>query len=111
MGHCEFTVPLEQLADRQKISKLGGQVTLQPHTAITHVIYDAGRSALVLARELGLRALSELPEGTVCVRWEWVVQCKLAVRFRLTFNTDYPGQGSRHKLVADFSKNHSDTGP
>ena len=54
-------------------------MTLQPDTAITHVIYDAGRSASVLARELGLQTLSELPRGTVCVRWDWVVQCKMAV--------------------------------
>ncbi|ORY31676.1 hypothetical protein BCR39DRAFT_465497 [Naematelia encephala] len=61
------------------ISKLGGQVVLQPDTSITHIIYD-GRSQIALARELGLKSLSELPEGTVCVRWDWVVQCKLAGR-------------------------------
>ncbi|KAL1405924.1 hypothetical protein Q8F55_007604 [Vanrija albida] len=60
------------------ISKLGGDVVLQPDTAITHIVYDSGRSAAVLARELGLESLTELPEGTVCVKWEWVAQCKLA---------------------------------
>lgn len=52
---------------------------LQPDTAITHVIHDSGRSAALLARELGIQSLADLPEGTVCVKWDWVVQCKLAV--------------------------------
>jgi hypothetical protein len=57
---------------------MGGTVVIRPDTAITHVIYD-GRSASMLARELGLDTLSELPEGTVCVKWDWVVRCKIAV--------------------------------
>lgn len=52
-------------------------MTLQPDTAITHVIYDK-TSASLLARDLGLQTLTELPEGTTCVRWDWVVNCKLA---------------------------------
>lgn len=48
-------------------------------TAITHVIHDSGHSASVLARKLGLESLSDLPEGTVCVKWEWIIQCKLIV--------------------------------
>ncbi len=85
-----------------QISKLGGQVTLQPDTAITHVIYDSGRSASVLTRELGLQTLSELPEGTVCVRWDWVVQCKMAVRSDLYryFRLMSVGQGFGDHLVA-----------
>ncbi|WVR09566.1 hypothetical protein IAU60_006635 [Kwoniella sp. DSM 27419] len=66
---------LKQRADI--IANLGGQVVLQPDTAITHVIYDQGRSASLLAQKLGLETLSELPEGTVCVKWDWVVQCKM----------------------------------
>ncbi|KAK8853367.1 hypothetical protein IAR55_004071 [Kwoniella newhampshirensis] len=79
-----FCIPPEvnQVAKHKQrweiISKLGGQVTLQPDTAITHVIYDAGKSASLLAQRLGLDSLSELPEGTICVKWDWVVQCKLA---------------------------------
>nr|XP_019044000.1 hypothetical protein I302_07280 [Kwoniella bestiolae CBS 10118]OCF22930.1 hypothetical protein I302_07280 [Kwoniella bestiolae CBS 10118] len=69
---------LKQRADI--IANLGGQVVLQPDTAITHVIYDAGKSASLLAAKLGLDSLSELPEGTVCVKWDWVVQCKMAGR-------------------------------
>ncbi|WWD03793.1 hypothetical protein V865_001849 [Kwoniella europaea PYCC6329] len=69
---------LKQRADI--ITNLGGQVVLQPDTAITHVIYDAGKSASLLAAKLGLETLSELPEGTVCVKWDWVVQCKMAGR-------------------------------
>ena len=42
-----------------QIAKRGGQVTLQPDTAVTHVIYDSGRSAQILARQLGLQTLSE----------------------------------------------------
>lgn len=57
---------------------MGGQVTLQPDTAITHVICDRN-SASILARELGLQTLSELPLGTVCVKWQWVVDCKMSV--------------------------------
>nr|XP_018261046.1 uncharacterized protein I303_06763 [Kwoniella dejecticola CBS 10117]OBR83204.1 hypothetical protein I303_06763 [Kwoniella dejecticola CBS 10117] len=59
------------------ITQLGGQAVLQPDTAITHVVYDAGRSASLLAQKLGIESLSELPEGTVCVKWDWVVQCKM----------------------------------
>lgn len=77
----------------EQIAKMGGTVVIRPDTAITHVIYD-GRSAALLARELGLDTLSELPEGTVCVKWDWVVKCKMAVSavvpcpsFRL-LNTD-----------------------
>nr|XP_031861606.1 uncharacterized protein CI109_002836 [Kwoniella shandongensis]KAA5528678.1 hypothetical protein CI109_002836 [Kwoniella shandongensis] len=79
-----FCIPPEinQVAKHKQrweiISKLGGQVTLQPDTAITHVIYDAGKSASMLAQRLGLESLSELPENTICVKWDWVVQCKLA---------------------------------
>ncbi|RXK41478.1 hypothetical protein M231_01186 [Tremella mesenterica] len=62
------------------IAQMGGQVTIQPDTAITHVIHDSGRSASILANSLGLRSLSELPQGTVCVKWDWVAQCKLANR-------------------------------
>ena len=69
---------LISLTDGQ-IAKRGGQVTLQPDTAVTHVIYDSGRSAQILARQLGLQTLSELPEGTVCVRYDWVVHCLRAV--------------------------------
>lgn len=65
-----------------QIAKRGGQVTLQPDTAITHVIYDSGRSAQALARQLGLQTLSELPEGTVCVKYDWVVHCLRAVGLR-----------------------------
>lgn len=54
-------------------------MTLQPDTAVTHVIYDSGRSAQMLARQLGLQTLSELPEGTICVRYDWVVHCLRAV--------------------------------
>ncbi|KAL7424399.1 hypothetical protein Q5752_000081 [Cryptotrichosporon argae] len=73
--------PAQQPVNKQKqrwghIVKLGGVVVLQPDTAITHVIYG-GRSAITLARELGLESLSELPKGTVCVKWEWVTQCQL----------------------------------
>lgn len=64
-------------AKRGQISKLGGQVTLQPDTAITHVIYDK-TSASILARDLGLQTLSDLPSATICIRWDWVVNCKLA---------------------------------
>lgn len=32
----------------------------------------------MLARELGLRSINDLPEGTICVRWNWIVACKLA---------------------------------
>jgi hypothetical protein len=63
---------------------MGGTVVIRPDTAITHVIYD-GRSAALLARELGLDTLSELPEGTVCVKWDWVVKCKMAVSTTLSF--------------------------
>nr|XP_019010474.1 uncharacterized protein I206_04943 [Kwoniella pini CBS 10737]OCF49255.1 hypothetical protein I206_04943 [Kwoniella pini CBS 10737] len=70
------TSKLKQRADI--ITNLGGQVVLQPDTAITHVIYDAGRSASLLAQKLGLETISELPAGTVCVKWDWVVQCKMA---------------------------------
>ncbi|EIW71916.1 hypothetical protein TREMEDRAFT_26921 [Tremella mesenterica DSM 1558] len=62
------------------IAQMEGQVTIQPDTAITHVIHDSGRSASILANSLGLRSLSELPQGTVCVKWDWVAQCKLANR-------------------------------
>lgn len=61
-----------------QISDLGGQVVLQPDTAITHVIYE-GSSGSALARMLGLSALSELPEGTICVKWAWVGSCKVEV--------------------------------
>lgn len=54
-------------------------MTLQPDTAITHVIHNAGRSAQLLARQLGLQSLSELPAGTVCVKWDWVVKCMMEV--------------------------------
>lgn len=64
-----------------QIVKLGGTAVIQPDTAITHVIYDSGRSAALLARDLGVSSLSELPEGTVCVKWEWVANCKLAVSY------------------------------
>jgi hypothetical protein len=67
----------------RQIAKRGGQVTLQPDTAVTHVIYDSGRSAQILARQLGLQTLSELPEGTVCVRYDWVVHCLRSVGPRL----------------------------
>ncbi|WWC91862.1 uncharacterized protein L201_006809 [Kwoniella dendrophila CBS 6074] len=60
------------------ISNLGGQAVLQPDTAITHVVYDLGRSASLLAHKLGLDSLSQLPEGTICVKWDWIVQCKMA---------------------------------
>jgi hypothetical protein len=63
----------------EQIAKRGGQVTLQPDTAVTHVVYDSGRSAQILARQLGLQTLSELPEGTVCVRYDWVVHCLRSV--------------------------------
>ncbi|KAK4689224.1 hypothetical protein P7C73_g887, partial [Tremellales sp. Uapishka_1] len=69
--------------DKQRwdvIHKLGGKVVLQPDTAITHVIHDSGRSASSLAKELGLQSLTELPTGTVCVKWEWVVRCKLSAK-------------------------------
>nr|XP_019001289.1 uncharacterized protein I203_05994 [Kwoniella mangroviensis CBS 8507]OCF64750.1 hypothetical protein I203_05994 [Kwoniella mangroviensis CBS 8507] len=69
---------LKQRADI--ITNLGGQVVLQPDTAITHVIYDVGKSVSLLAAKLGLETLSELPQGTVCVKWDWVVQCKMAGR-------------------------------
>ncbi|WRT70085.1 uncharacterized protein IL334_007079 [Kwoniella shivajii] len=69
---------LKQRADI--ITSLGGQVVLQPDTAITHVIYDTGKSASLLAQKLGVETLSELPEGTTCVKWDWIVQCKLAGR-------------------------------
>lgn len=64
-----------------QIDQMGGQVVLQPNTAITHVIYD-GSSASTLCQMLGIDALSDLPEGTVCVSWNWIGKCKLEVRQR-----------------------------
>ncbi|OCF34187.1 hypothetical protein I316_04137 [Kwoniella heveanensis BCC8398] len=69
------TAKLKQRADI--IANLGGQAVLQPDTAITHVVYDQGKSASLLAAKLGLETLSELPEGTKCVKWDWIVQCKM----------------------------------
>ncbi|WVQ94837.1 hypothetical protein IAU59_001920 [Kwoniella sp. CBS 9459] len=69
------TAKLKQRADI--IANLGGQAVLQPDTAITHVVYDQGKSASLLAAKLGLETLSELPQGTICVKWDWVVQCKM----------------------------------
>lgn len=54
-------------------------MVIEPDTAVTHVIWDQGSSASGLAKKLGLQTLSELPEGTVCVKWSWVVQCQLTV--------------------------------
>lgn len=62
-----------------QIIEYGGSVVIQPDTAVTHVIWDQGCSASSLAKKLGLQTLSELPEGTVCVKWNWVVQCQLTV--------------------------------
>jgi hypothetical protein len=61
-----------------QIVKLGGAVVLEPDTAVTHIIYE-GRAPGALARELGLGSLDDLPEGCVCVKWEWVANCKLQV--------------------------------
>lgn len=66
-------------ADSPQIVKLGGQVVLHADTAVTHVIEDSGASAALLARRLGLQSLSDLPEGTVIVKWDWVTQCKFEV--------------------------------
>ena len=52
---------------------------LEPDTAVTHIIYE-GRAPAALARELGLSSIEDLPEGCVCVKWEWVANCKLQVR-------------------------------
>ncbi|WVQ84531.1 hypothetical protein IAT38_006685 [Cryptococcus sp. DSM 104549] len=59
------------------IHKMGGEVTITADTAVTHVIYEDG-SAMELAKLLGLDSLTELPEGTICVKWAWVADCKMS---------------------------------
>lgn len=68
-----------------QIAQMGGKVVIQPDTAITHVVYD-GSSASKLAQMLGLNSLSEMPEGTICVKWNWIAQCKLVVGFLHDFS-------------------------
>lgn len=62
-----------------QIVEYGGAVVIQPDTAVTHVIWDQGTSASGLAKKLGLQTLSELPEGTICVKWDWIVKCQMTV--------------------------------
>lgn len=62
----------------QAITNRGGAVVFQPDTAITHVIYD-GPSESTLNHVLGIGSLSELPQGTMCVKYSWVQTCITAV--------------------------------
>ncbi|ORX39393.1 hypothetical protein BD324DRAFT_577128 [Kockovaella imperatae] len=59
------------------IASLGGRVTLQPDTAITHVIHDRS-SPSILCQQLGIRSLTDLPIGCICVKWDYVARCKMA---------------------------------
>jgi DNA polymerase lambda len=63
---------------------LGGTVVIQPDTAITHVIYNPGRnaSASMLAHELGVSSLSDLPECTVVVKYDWIVESMKVVSWK-----------------------------
>lgn len=57
------------------VTKLGATAVARADTAITHVIWDK-HSAMDLAKLLGLESLSDLPAGTVCVKYEWVSRSK-----------------------------------
>ena len=84
-------------------------MTLQPDTATTHVIYDRA-SASILCRELGIRTLSELPPNCVCVRWEYVAQCKLQVSIfdqdtGLAFGANIRGgQAIRYEILVELPR-------
>ena len=52
-------------------------------TAITHVIWDK-HSAMDLARLLGLESLTDLPAGTVCVKYDWVLRSREMVSLTIS---------------------------
>jgi DNA polymerase lambda len=61
-----------------QITKMGGTAVIEPDTGLTHVVYG-GKAVANLVRDLGLSSIDDLPDGCVCVKWEWIANCKMAV--------------------------------
>lgn len=59
---------------------MSGRVTLEVDNLTDYVIFD-GKSPSQLLDRLGVRAFSDLPARTVCVRWDWVATCKRNASF------------------------------
>ena len=109
MEDCEWLPASVISAHSFQIASLGGQVTLQPDTAITHVIHDKA-SASIVCNQLGIRTLSELPQGTLCVKWEYVASCKIAVSVApVCAAYILSGQTAGSQNMAQLSRDYLDT--
>lgn len=79
---------------------MSGRVTLEADSLTDYVIYD-GKSPSQLLDRLGIRAFSDLPARTVCVRWDWVATCKRNASFmRALIEADRTVQTSGTRILA-----------
>ncbi|WVO18472.1 hypothetical protein L204_106189 [Cryptococcus depauperatus] len=108
-----FCYPVEGSAGPKYVSRWtiiaehSGVVTMTPDTATTHIIYDNPNPTVSkLSRILGIDALSQLPEGTEIVRWDWVILCQMTNKVEPTdsYRTFRSNSFTNIQLVGNINK-------